>query len=312
MFTIFNSKATTLFLDPNSSTNYNLADDEKVNIILSPSLYWVKKLSLPVKSVREARKLLPSLFEDTLPDGKYSYSVYKSKDEFFIFAYEDKLILDTLLKMKIPFSSINNVYFAQSELENINGALKVNDSQSIEVEHGIVIIVPCCWMEENGDLNISDLSLSKHTVSLQQYSHIVDNSSLYKISAILLILSFLIFGEYLITLQKKEQVSKLKDNLYSKYKLKSTTLQNVSMLKKYKDIHTKQTKLREYLSYILSINLKDKEKLSKLSIKNEVLNVEFIGISELTASRVQSILQSKKVQFKTNMKNRTLHLEMLL
>lgn len=313
MFTIFNSKLTTIFLDPNSSTNYNsVTDDEKVNVILSPSLYWVKKLSLPVNSVKDAKKLLPSLFEDTLPDGDYSYSVYKSGDEFFIFAYEDKLILDTLSQSGILFSNVKNVYFAQSELQDIKGALKINESQSIEVEHGIVILVPCCWMEESGELNLSDVTLSDHSVSLQQYSHIIDNSSLYKICAILLVLSFLIFSEYFITLKKTEHVLELKEELYEKYKLKSTTLQNVSMLKKYRDVHSRQIKIREYMSYILSLNLKNGEKLSKLSVKNGILSAEFIGISEAVASRIQAKMQSKKVQFETEMKNTRLHLEMML
>ncbi|MDQ7066925.1 MAG: hypothetical protein Q9M40_02365 [Sulfurimonas sp.] len=69
---------------------------EKVSIILSPSLYWVQKLSLRVKYVREVKKLLPSIFEDMLPAGQYSYSAYKRGDDFFIFAYEDKAILKLL------------------------------------------------------------------------------------------------------------------------------------------------------------------------------------------------------------------------
>ncbi|MEA2091565.1 MAG: hypothetical protein U9O83_04260 [Campylobacterota bacterium] len=123
MFTIFNPKLTTLFLDPNSESSYSAIKGAKVNIILSPSLYWVKKLSLPVKYLRDAKKLLPSLFEDTLPKGNYSYTAYKSGDEFLIFAYEDKYILETLSKEGISLSNVANVYFAQSEMQNIEGAL---------------------------------------------------------------------------------------------------------------------------------------------------------------------------------------------
>ena len=97
----FNTKLKTIFLDPNSDksviNNYDndsilVTDDaskkrEKVNVILSPSLYWVKKLSLPVKYVREVKKLLPSIFEDTLPKGNYNYTAYKSGEDFFGFEH---------------------------------------------------------------------------------------------------------------------------------------------------------------------------------------------------------------------------------
>jgi len=312
LFTIFNSNLTTLFLDPNSSSNYSAIKGAKVNIILSPSLYWVKKLSLPVKYLRDVKKLLPSIFEETLPAGNYSYTAYKSGDEFLIFAYEDKLILETLSQEGISLSNVANVYFAQSEMQNIEGALKVNETQSLYVKDDIVVLLPCCWIEESGDLDLSDITLSKHRVVLHQYGHIVDNSSLYKIGAVLVVLSMLVFGEYFITVQKTAQISELKDKVFEKYKLKQTTLQNRSMLKKYKNIHERQTKIREYISYILSLKLQGREKLSKLSLSNTTLNAEFSDASKATASRIKKRLKSRKVNFKADIKDSRLYLEMIL
>jgi hypothetical protein len=312
LFTKFNAKLTTLFLDPNSTQSYSIADGERVNIILSPSLYWVKKIVLPVKYARDAKKLLASLFEDTLPEGNYSYSVYKEDEEFFIFAYEDRVILDAMSKAGISLSNVSSVHFAQSEMQDIKGAVKINEAQSIYVKDDIVVLVPCCWIEESGDLDISEITLSKHKVILQQYAHIVENSSLYKIGAVLVVLSMLVFGEYLITLQKTSEVLELKSELFAKHKLKPTMLQNKSMLKKYETIHEKQTKFREYTSYLLSLRLQGAEKLAKLTLKEKTLDAEFSGATEITLSRIQNTLKSKKVKFTTEMKNKTLHLEMLL
>lgn len=312
MFTKFNTNLRTIFLDPNSTDTYSSAEGERVNVILSPSLYWVKKIKLPLKYARDAKKLLPSLFEDTLPEGNYSYSVYKKEDDFFIFAYEDKLILGTLNKAGISSSNIASVHFAQSEMQGIEGAVKINDTQSIYVKDDIVILVPCCWIEESGDLNISELTLSKHKVILQQYAHIVENSSLYKVGAVLLVLSMLVLGEYLITMQKTSQVLELKEELFLKYKLKPTMLQNKSMLQKYKEIHEKQTKLREYISYVLSLSLQGAEKLSKISLDDKTLNVEFTNASKATLSRLESKLKAKNLKYKAQITNDTLHLEMAL
>ncbi len=93
----FRSKAKAFFVDVDSPS-YHL--DESVNVILSPSMYWVKRVTLPVKYLREVKSLIPSLFEENLPDGKYSYSAYKDGDSFLIFAYNDKEVLDLLNRMR--------------------------------------------------------------------------------------------------------------------------------------------------------------------------------------------------------------------
>lgn len=312
----FKNKFKTIFLDKNS-LNYNVNNfahpgQDKVNIILSPSMYWVKKLSLPVKYVREVKKLLPSIFEDTLPEGKYSYTAYKSGDQFFAFAYEDKVILDTIQEKGIPSSNIANVYFAQSELENFEGALKINETQSIYIKDELLIQVPCCWVHENGDLDVSEITLSKHKVPLQHFSHIVDNKSLYKIGAIILIFILLVFGEYYITLNKTAQITQQKDELFSKYNLKSTMFQNKSLYKKYNAIHLKQTKIREYTSIILALRLEEEVKLSLLTIKDKTLVANFTNVKKGKEKAIVKILKAKKINIKSTLKEDTLHVEIVL
>ncbi|MEA1891991.1 MAG: hypothetical protein U9N33_04690 [Campylobacterota bacterium] len=311
MFTKFNKKIKTIFLDPQSS-NDSISDGEKVNIILSPSLYWVKKVSLPVKHVRDAKKLLRSIFEDSLPIGNYSYEAYKSGDSFYIFAYEDKLILDTLQGIGISLSDIVNVHFSQSEMQDIEGAVKINETQSIYVKDDIVVLLPCCWIEESGKLSIEDIALSEHRVALQQYGHIVDNSSLFKIGAVLFVLFILISGEYLITLHKIAQIEESKNELFIKYKLKSTMLQNSSMLKKYKNIHLRQNHLRDYISLILSFKLQGDEELLKLTLRETKLSADFKGMTQNSVSRMKNSLQSKNIEHTIDLKDGIMHLELRL
>lgn len=308
----FNDKVTTIFLDPNSSIEYDKKDTKKVNVILSPSLYWVKKVSLPVKYVRDALKLLPSLFEDTLPSDGYSYSAYKDGEVFFIFAYKDKEIIDTLSKNGISLSNVSKIYFAQSELKDIDGALKINDSQTLYVKDDIVVLLPCCWVKESGKLNLEDIKLSKHTLKLKQYGHIVDNSSFYKIIAILVFLIVLVFGEYFIVTKQISKIEQMKTEVFTKHNLKSTMFQNKSMLKRYKKIHLKQTKIREYISYLLSFKLKKGEKLSKINLKDNVLKVEFINANGSTLNRLNGLLKSKKLNFKADMRNSKVYVEIIL
>ena len=308
----FNHKVDTIFLDPNSVDNYKPIDGYKINIILSPSLYWVKKVSLPVKSQRDAKKLLPSLFEDILPEGSYSYSVYKDGDYFFIFAYEDKKILDLISKMSISISNVLGIYFAQSVLQNIQGAMKVNDTQSIYVQDDIVLLVPCCWIEESGKLNLSDIKLSKHKISLQQYGHIVNDSYLYKFIAVMIAINLIVFAQYILTRTKVKHIEMSKDELFAKYHLKPTSFQNISMLKKYEKIDKKQTKLRKYIASVLSLKFSSGEKLTKVLLDKTTLKFEFSNATIKTHSFIKKELTAKKINFDIKLKNKIIYLEMVL
>ncbi len=307
---IFKKKTKILFLDPNSEpTEVSGA----VDIILSPSLYWVKKITLFVKRVGEVKKLLPSIFEDILPEGKYNYSVYKgnTNSEFLVFAYEDKKILDTLNKQNISISSIASIHFAQSELSYLPKAIKINENESIYVKDEIVVIVPNMW-GGNDELDLNQVTLSKHKIILQQFSHIVDTKNLYKIFAVLLIFIVLTFSELYITHQKTNDIIEQKNNLYAKYSLKPTMIQNKIILKNYRNTHKKQMKLRESLSHILALSLKQNEKMTLLNIKNNKIIINFNGIKNKNFTHITSYLNIKNVKFTSTYKDDILQLEVRL
>jgi len=307
LFTKFNQKYRTIFLDT-SSTVFEL--DEKVNVLLSPSMYWVKKLSLPLQKVSEAKKLLESIFEDTLPPGNYNYSVYKEGEFFFAFAYDDKFIIDTLEEKGISVANVANVYFAQSELAFIEGAVKINETQSIFLKDDVLILLPCCWVEESGDLNIEDIKLSKHSINLAQFGHIVDNKSLYKIGAILSMFILLAVVELFITTDKIQQIEMDRDGVFEKYHLKATMFQNRAMLKRYKGIYNQQSRLREYISNILALKLKKGHKIEAIALKAKRLTVTFSGIDSKNKSYIIDRLNTKHIDFKHKFKGKTFELEM--
>ena len=292
----FNKKLPTLFLDPH--TEYEILDS-KVNIILSPTLYWVKKVSLPVKYVRDAKKLLPSIFEDILPEGKYNYFAYRCEDDqFIIFAYSDKLIIDTLSQKGITLSNVANIYFAQSEIKEIDTALSINENESIYIKDDILVLVPCSWIEQSIDLDLADIKLSKHSIALEKFGHIVETKSLYKIGAILMLMILLVTTEYFITAHKTKTILTDKDELFQLYNLKSTTFQNKAILKKYKSIHLTQTKIRDIFSKILSLRLKNDEKISFIDVKNKKVIISFVGVKQGKENRIINALKAKKLQFK--------------
>ncbi|MEN8303572.1 MAG: hypothetical protein ABFQ64_05845 [Campylobacterota bacterium] len=308
MFIKFDEKIKTIFLDPNSSEDMV---DERVNVILSPSLYWVKKITLPIKSVAGAKKLLPSIFEDTLPKGNYNYFVYKEKNVFFAFAYEDKVILDLLSEKGISDSNVKNVYFAQSELSFIDGTVTINKTQKICLKDGVLILL-CEWIEDIHEIDLDDIELSKNYITLAQFGHIVDNNSLYTIWLILIMLIALVFTEYFITSHKLQELTALNDNIFKKHNLQETSIQNETVLKEYTLAHSKQTLLREYIAIVLSLKLKSGENLKQMTLKNRVLSLEFTALCDETVKSITHIMESNRVKFKTEKKVNSWHLEMIL
>jgi len=300
LFSKFKGQIDTIFVDVNSAS-FEL--DKSVNIILSPSLYWVKKVTLPVKSVREVKPLLESLFEENLPDGVYSYDVYKQDDEFVIFAYEDKVILNILHEKGISSAQINKVYLAQSELFRQESAKKISEDTILLVEDGIVVVLPFTFASSDEVLDVHDVKLSKNSIRLKQFSHLVNEKSLYTIAFIFFALIALVSTEYFITVKKNNISQTQRDALFVKYGLKPTMLQNRSMLKSYEKIYKSQTQLREYMADLLSLHLKEKHKIKVITYKNKKLRVQFDGIKSGEEKYIEQILKSKKCKFSAQYKN---------
>lgn len=286
----FKKQHDTVFVDRDSAV---LELEGSVNVILSPSLYWVQKRALPVKSLREVRPLLESLFEDILPDGHYSYVAYKEGDEYLLFAYQDKEILDVLAQKGIPPSKINAVYFAQNELASLDEPKKINNENVIALKDGIVILLPKKFIQTESPLDVSNVSLSKKSISLKQFGHIVNEKSLYKLIALLVVMILLVGSEYIITLHKANRFQTQREELFSSYGLKPTMFQNKALLKKYEAIFKSQTKLRTLLAKALSMKLPSGVKLKVVSYKNKKLKLEYSGVKKGEEHLIKEALQKK-------------------
>lgn len=270
MFT--KSKASTIFLDYESEV---YKGDEKVNVILSPALYWVKKLSLPLKYTRDVKKLLPSIFEDILLDGNYSYDAYKEGEHFIAFAYDDKEILSLMEQKGLSASNIANIYFAQSEFGTIEGGLDFGTSKALVQKEGVLLLLEKSWLETTKPLDLSIIEHSKHTVNLSLFHHIVDKSVFYRLSGALLFFALLFVFEAFMVGGDAKEIAQKKSGLFEQYGLKPTMMQNSAMLKKYESIHQKQMALRSAMATLGTLKLKKGESLVRVEYKQEKLSVEF-------------------------------------
>ncbi|MBN2815136.1 MAG: hypothetical protein JXQ67_00515 [Campylobacterales bacterium] len=312
MFTKFKRETKRVFLDPVNREIEEYDQSQKLSIILSPSLYWVKKMKLPVKSVREAKSLLPSIFEEILLEGDYSYSAYKSGEEFYLFAYEDKKILELLQVKGVALADVEGVYFAQSIFCELEGTVGINETQALQVKDSLVVLLPRTWAKELQVLDLESLKLSTHTIKLQQFGHIVNRGATYKIATVLVVLIAIISIEVYITAVKKDEIVFAKEELFSEYKLQATMMQNRSTLDKYMKIHKKQKGLRESVGAFLSLSLKKEEKIELVEYKNSSLSVLLSGVTKLRELEIAKILKEKGINFKETLQGSDMRVEMSL
>jgi len=294
LFGKFKKQVDTIFVDSNSPAFHI---ESSVNVILSPSLYWVKKISLPIKSLREVKALLESLFEDTLPEGRYSYEAYKFNDEYFIFAYKDKYILDLLAQKGIPASKINGVYFAQNELLHLDEAKKIDENEVIVVKDDMLILLPKKFTSAQNMLNVKDIKLSKHRVTLKQFGHIINEKSLYTIMALFVVLLLLVSTQYMITLNKIDKLQAQKDNTFSKYSLKPTMMQNRSLLKGYKESYNRQIELRNIIAVVLNMPLKPTQKIKFISYENRKFTLSYSGLKKGDEHYIERYFSAKNLNY---------------
>ena len=285
----------------------------KYNIILSPHFYWVKKLSLPLKNAKEVKKVAHTLFEESLPgDVTYSYEVYKKGEDFFVFAYDDVEILALLEEKGIPFANIAAVFFAQSELDDLEGVYRVNDSEALKVKEGVVVLLPSEWFDELQILDIKGIQPSKHRLKLQHFSSFIERSSLNKIMIASALIVMILFAELFIYKHQVTILTEEKENVFTKYNLKPTMMQNKAILQHYTHKNTEQQKLREVLLSFLQSHLKASQKIESVEYSNALLKVNISNVNVQEKSRIVALLHKKSIDFTTKIKGLNLVVEVKL
>ena len=307
----FKQAQRTIYLD--SMTNVEFDPQLKYNIILSPRLYWVKKLSLPLKNAKEVKKVARTLFEESLPDDvSYSYEAYKKGEDFFVFAYNDAEILALVEEKGIAFANIAAVYFAQSELDELEGVYRVNEAEALQVKEGVVVLLPSEWFEELKVLDVEGIKLSKHRLKLQHFSSFIEKSSLNKIIIALALMVVVLLVELFLYKHQVTLLAQEKDTIFSKYQLKPTMMQNRAILQHYTRKNSEQKKLREALLALLQSHLKATQKIESIEYANALLKVTISNVNAQEKNRIVALLHQKGVKFTTKMQGSNLFVEVKL
>ena len=307
MFTKFKSHTCKIFLD--SDVEAELEEGLKADVILSPALYWVRRFSLPVRSLKEAKKLLPSLFEEFLPEGDFDYYGYFDGDDFIAFAFEQRAIKKVLAEKKIPLSRVEGFYFAQNEIDKNLLPLRISERFILSEADGIVVRLPASFAPTAKKLDLKSIErLSSHQVHLEHFSTSIDKKSLMALSFVLLGFLLLYGAEWFRLHQARVEAEQKKSEIFTQYGLLPTMMQNRALMKKYEKIDRTQKRFRTFFASVLHVPLKKEERLHLLSWKKGVATLVFENIKD--AKRVTEYFKRDFTLRKSSFKEHRLVMEL--
>lgn len=255
--------------------------EELLEVILSPALYWVKKFDIPLKSPKKAQQLLPSLFEEFLPDGEYNYFGYFEDDVFFGFAYDKRVILALLAEKGIELPQVSSFYFAQSEFSEDLLPYKLDKNRALIMQEGIVIIMPKEFVQETKKIDIRYLALSDHKIkNFEYYNNYFDKKMLSLIVGIFVIMILLDGIAWYKTSKESKKFLDEKEKIFTTYKLLPTTIQNISLLKKYEKLYKKEKGLQNFFKLLFQVKLPEGVVLKDISYKRNVVRIVFLHVNK--------------------------------
>ncbi len=294
MFTRFKKPQQALFLDPD--LDVEIAKEGGIDVILSPALYWVKRFTLPSVPLKEAKKLLPSLFEEFLPQGEYRYYGYFDEDRFVGFAYDEERIKAVLESKGVPLSRVDKIYFAQNELDKDALPCKIGEWVLAEVD-GVVIKLPASFASQAKALDPRLKPHTAHKITIERYTKLIDRKTLYGVLGVCMLFLAAYGAEFYKLHIQRIEIEKAKGELFSRYGLLPTTFQNEALLKKYEKIDTRQRKIRSLLAEVLRMPLPKGVYLSDFRLHKKRVQLLFVGVErkEALLKRLKRLKEMKSV-----------------
>lgn len=282
MFTKFKSETQTILLDPDLDVEVT---KERVAVILSPSLYWVRRFDIPTKNEKEAQKLLPSLFEDFLPEGDFRYYGYFIEEGYIAFAYEERKIRDLLSQKNIDLGSVEAIYFAQNEFSKEELPIALSGDFVLEWVDGIVLKLPFTQKEEKNPLLLDKKYLSARSIKIERYDSPIEKKTLYFLCVFFIFFALSFAAQWLKLKNATDTMQQRSQEVFEKYSLLPTTIQNKAILKKLESIDTKQKRVRRIVAVLLKLPQRSGGYLEEISMKKQTLHAVFADVKHKEALR---------------------------
>jgi len=217
--------------------DFNTTINEKVDVILSPQFYWVKKIEVAT-NIFEAKKIAKNIFK--LNQEEYIFDVFKINNTFFAFAIKKDL------RLNIDKKFISSIRLAQVELNSYD-SIYINENHAIKKIDDILFCFPKVGEEATKiDDILKDIQLSKHKINLYNQLNIDNSILILSILSLLFLNIFSILGIVSYSNELKKVDNKVAE--LQKYNLPLTTFQLDSIYDSLKAVDEKEKKIKKSLA----------------------------------------------------------------
>lgn len=278
----------------------------RVDIVLSPKFYWIKREELSVKKERDALKFAPSIFEGQFSNIEdYRFLAIKRGDSEYIFlAYNPKDILEKLQnEFHISEKFLGDIYTAQSELMDIDEPLSLNRVKKVVSIDGIVSEIPKFSHENSINYAGEFLKKSNRSRFKLKYRGIDgEGGSLFVASLIpLAIVVYLTLDIIRLSSDSNYLQSEI-ERRRDVYSLPSTSFQIESIKNRYEKLESEQSKIRDSLFWLQDIKFSQYGKIEYLAIDRREFKFKLNVKNSKSLNKIKSELQKrdKEVEFSEN------------
>jgi len=269
----------------------NMKLKERINIMVTPQFYTLKKEVLPVKYAYQAKRIAPSLFEGLLEeDASYEYMVFKEEDIWTFIAYDIEKITDFLISKGIDKTMVSKLFFAEQSKEMITSPLPLGEKEALVLLDGSVVVIPQSALskEEEPFLSFGKQFTPKKGISLQgEIGSVLNKKQAYVFAALFLLFAGLFIAEGSRYSDGKLGESELQ-TLYASYPSLQSSYTREGVVKKYRDLDDKERKKRDSIKNLSSVIFKGVT-LTSLHIDDKNFKAMYVCVSAQVSKKLQEL-----------------------
>jgi hypothetical protein len=298
---------TRVFVD---SATEKVSAEGELDIVLSPSFYWVKYSELPVRSIREVMRLMPAIFDDILPEGSYRYHARRKGEGYLLFAYDQQAILQQLASKGVEPSRIASFSLAQGEFEEYDKAVRIDEASVLICREGIVIKVPSGMVADAVDLSLSKKGNPSERIGFTPYASWGTARELAWAGSIAVGAALVLGLQWWMVAKENQTLNERLGEVQTHHQLKPTTMQNDAVLGALERRHSTQVQMRKAVESVTALRLRKGERLESLSTASDRLVASIGGVD---AQRRKALERESKLwafNVKTSFAGKRLTMEM--
>jgi len=300
---------TTLFLDKEAQP---VNVQGKIDLILSPSLYWFRAESLPVKTVFQARKLAPSVFDAIIPEGTYSYHVLKRGEEYWLFAYNEERVIDAVVRSGIRPADVRNIYFAQTECAALEKPLRLNATRILSSVDGVATELPARYAADTEDLRrfFETHVRQGPAVGITLYrSTLLDKKQFKRLSIVAAVFALLYGIEYFAARHQLQTVLDEKEKIADTYRLPQTSFERNGLIDALGKKQKRQLRLRETAKALFALPADSDNYVERLTLTTHNMTLSAVFKDAAQAEAFKTKLKTVATVTSEKRKGDTLYLE---